>query len=110
MKRHLRKLFPGLVFTKLYKKKQPERITFIRIELEDTLKIHSMHFKPENVMTDPAGLKLCLFWFPDSVEDDSNEGHCTPYSAVKNVETTEADIQSLELGMTKNLKAAQKQK
>ena len=110
MKRHLRKLFPGLVFTKLHKKEQPERITLIRIELEDTAKIHSMHFKSENVMTDPAVLKLCLFWLPDPVEDDSNEGHCTPYSAVKNVETTEADIPSLELGMTKNLKAAQKQK
>ena len=37
-----------------------------------------------------------LFWLPDPVVDDSNEGHYKPYSAVKGIETTEADRPSLK--------------
>ena len=45
-----------------------------------------------------------LFWLPDPIVDENNEGHYKPYSVVKAEETTEADRPSLKLGAKKNLK------
>ena len=113
MKRHLRELFPGLDLSKLLKSTTRKNIHYqewIRRHCKETQYAFQIRkCDDRSCCLEPRLPAEQLFWLPDPVEDDSNEGHYKAYSVVKGVATTEADRPSLKFGVKKNLKAAQKE-
>ena len=108
IKRHLRDLFLGLDLTKLLKSTTRKNTPY-----QDWFKKHCKETQFA-FQVRKCGDRLCcleprlpaeqLFWLPDPIADENNEGHYKPYSVAKGEETTEADRPSLKLG-AKNLES-----
>ena len=100
IKRHLRELFPDLDLTKLQKtttrKNASDQEWMMRHCRQTVYAFQIRKCEERSCCLEPKLPAEQLFWLPDPVVDDSNEGHYKPYSAVKGIEATEADRPSLK--------------